>query len=643
MKKHLISLLFCTTLGIIFGPANAQNFPTTQIPCPTPVAPEEVDGKTTICGVLTVPENYNNPNGRQVEISYAILKSKSLSPQPDPVVVLHGGPGGSDIALLAAYTPFYAPQRQTRDVILFDQRGSRFSGDQMCAPILTTLDALTKVPHGEWEQKFENYTRNLARTLKGDLGDSPEIFAMLKICSEILQLHGFDLTQYNTSSNARDVVSLAKSLGYEKVNLYGISYGTYLALRLMRDHPQRLRSVILDSTIPPNVKKYESLMEDFEVSLLNLLEDCYQDAACNRAYPDLKSRTIALIAALEKKPIPIEKDKSVGVQELVALLEGINQDLDGQKAAYVPLIISELEQGITTTYVGVMSGTIFPKPPTKPFPIGGSAELLAKSEDLRAQARKLLTEAAQVAEGQRPSQQWVKQALAAIETLPEVERPLARANLYGIGFEPQKPRNKETLIFGVAEIFPEAMHNSLQLPLQSMGEVEIRHTYEVISNVLRQVSPNDAAVSQGVFRTIDCQDLIPPSDLNRAEAILRGMEMPALGQNRLIAAQQAFALCQFWPVKPAPKADQEAVKSTIPTLVLQGRYDIQTNSRVGRQALVGLTKGHLLEFPNAGHGVLIFSQCARDVGVSFINDPSQTPNADCRTNLKPQFVLPNKS
>ncbi|MEH2420141.1 MAG: alpha/beta fold hydrolase [Nostoc sp.] len=281
---------------------------TTRIPCPVAVAPEEIDGKTTICGVLTVPENYSQPNGRKVEITYTIFKSKSLSPQPDPLLVLHGGPGGSDITTLSVFPRFYEPQRQTRDVILFDQRGSRFSGDLACSPTFIALDTLAKNPNSEWRNRYAEFTKKFAASLKKDESDLAEMLSYYKVGSELLKAHGFDLNQYNTANNATDAIELAKALGYEKVNLYGISYGTYLALRIMRDYPQHLRSVVLDSTIPPQVKKYEDVPRDLEVVMLNLIEDCQKDTACNAAYPNLKARTIALLKTLAKKPIAIYRN-----------------------------------------------------------------------------------------------------------------------------------------------------------------------------------------------------------------------------------------------------------------------------------------------------------------------------------------------
>jgi hypothetical protein len=173
--------------------------------------------------------------------------------------------------------------------------------------------------------------------------------------------------------------------------------------------------------------------------------------------------------------------------------------------------------------------------------------------------------------------------------------------------------------------------------------VEIRHPFEVSATIFRDLKRLDQTGSDGSFRTFDCQDFVPISDPARTEADFKQMVMPELGRSRLTAARQAYVLCKAWLVKPDPTSDGKVVKSSIPTLVLQGRYDVQTNSAVGKQAMAGLSNGIYLEFPKAGHGVLQFSQCAKDVGAAFVNNPTRTPNADCREELKPKFVVPTAS
>jgi pimeloyl-ACP methyl ester carboxylesterase len=650
-SKPKIGMFAALVLAIAPTPAIAQqsslkptSYRSTTIPCPAKIDPVEIEGKTIDCGIVTVPEDYSKPQGRQVEISYVRLRSKSLSPQPDPVIVLHGGPGSTDLSDLPYMIPLYTQQRQSRDVYLFDQRGSRYSGDLACTPSLFVIVQAFSDPKSELTKKYESFAQKFKDPIVDPDGQT---MASYNICANILKAHGFDLNQYNTTNNARDVVSLASALGYDKINLYGISYGTFLAMRVMRDHPQRLRSVVLDSTIPPQVRKYESLIGDVEVSLLNLLEDCQQDRACNKAYPNLKARTIALLQALDKKPIPIpSKDKtkpaaSVTVAAFEALLIRMNQD--SRIPEYLPLIVTELERGMTTTYVGVTTSKIFTTPAPKSSPIGEPQELLAKGEELRLQARKLLSEKANFLESRRPSQQWVKQVLNAIETLPEKDRPLARGNFYGVGYTKAAPRDRATLSDIIADILPAAKGEALIKALQTKSDVEIRHTYEAIATIFRDLKLLDQGMSEGTFRTFDCQDMVPLSNPDRTEANFKQMVMPELGRSRLKAARQAYVLCKAWLVKPDPTTDGQVVKSSIPTLVLQGRYDVQTNSTVGKQAMTGLTNGIYLEFPKAGHGVLQFSQCAKDVGAAFVNYPTQLPNAACREALKPKFVLPTAS
>ncbi|HEY9824179.1 MAG TPA: alpha/beta hydrolase [Stenomitos sp.] len=653
MIKRLYQLGLMATMMAIApllrtSPTVAQpvtSYPNTQIPCPTPIAPEEIDGKTTICGVITLPEDYSKPNGRKIELTYALLKSKSLSPQPDPLIALHGGPGGSDISAIPYFTPLYAQQRQNRDVILFDQRGSRYSGALVCSPTTNILETVIKAPGNAWSKKFED----LATRLKGESDLDGEALALLTLCPSVLSAHGFDLNQYNTANNARDVISLASALGYDQVNLYGISYGTYLALRVMRDYPQQVRSVVLDSTIPPNVLKYETSLGIVETPALNLIEDCQNDSACNRAFPNLKQRVASLLKRLDKQPIPLSKADAelvkstsgkVDVNAISALFRTINIDGRVRMAQYFPLIVSELERGETKTYVGVISNKIFTTPPKKTMPLGDPQSLLAKAEELRAQARKLLTEKITLAENRRPSQQWVQQALNAIDTLPEADRILARGNFYGVGFLQGQPRDRDTLAAIINEILPTNQRQSLIQSLNTLSPPEIRHTYEVILSILDKASPSEAFISQGAFRSIDCQDLVTGSEPARLQSLYQQMTLPELGKFALNAGIEAYAICRNWGVKPAPDSDRIAVKSKIPTLVLQSRYDTQTTTAMGRPSMVGLEKGVFLEFPNGGHGVLQFSKCAIDVGVAFVNNPTRSPNAGCRASLKPKFILP---
>lgn len=644
-----IALSAKTASGVAQQPPLKSNpYRNSQIPCPTVLPPDEVEGKTMICGVVTLPENYSKPQGRQIELTYALLKSTSLSPQPDPLLVLHGGPGASDISYLELFIPLYTPQRRSRDVILFDQRGSQYSGDLACTPSSFILARVINAPGNELARKFAQFAKKYSSPLYPD----GKPLAALSICASILAGHGADLNQYTTTNNARDAINLASALGYEKVNLYGISYGTYLAMRMMRDHPQRLRSVVLDSTLPPQLKKYEVTPRNYEVPLLNLIEDCQNDSACNQAYPNLKTRTIALLAALDKKPIPFSLPKTAGDKNepksgtvtpasIEVLVNAMNRDK--RFPPFMPLLLTELEQGITTTFVGVVTEKIFTTPAPPIIPIGRPERLQMEINELREQARKLLSQKFQLAESQRPSRQWVKQVLDAIETLPEKDRIPARGNFYGVGYESGRPRDRNNLVTTIAEIFPVNKRAALTQSLQTLPSAEIRHVYEVIGEIFRSAKITDEETASGALRSFDCHDLAPPSSPAQTDAVFKQMEIPELGRSLLTASKQAYAICQIWPVKPAPARDAEVVKSNIPTLVLQDRYDNQAPTTYGKRAMEGLTKGTYLEFPDGGHGALAFSECAKEVGAAFVNNPSRPPNAECRKDLKVKFVLPTPS
>ncbi|MGG6295613.1 alpha/beta hydrolase [Leptolyngbya sp. AN02str] len=75
-------------------------------------------------------------------------------------------------------------------------------------------------------------------------------------------------------------------------------------------------------------------------------------------------------------------------------------------------------------------------------------------------------------------------------------------------------------------------------------------------------------------------------------------------------------------------------------MVLQGRYDTQTQSASAGQVMEGLRNATWVEFSSAGHSVITFSQCAKDIGVAFVNNPERSPDTSCTADLFPEFVLP---
>lgn len=130
---RLLAIGYPTMLisGLIVSASVAQTLDSVEsVLCPNVVAQTvtEVEGETFACGVVRVPADYDDPEGRQIELMYGVLRSTSLSPATDPVIYLHGGPGGGELASMTnVLAERLATLRTRRDIFIFDQRGSGFS------------------------------------------------------------------------------------------------------------------------------------------------------------------------------------------------------------------------------------------------------------------------------------------------------------------------------------------------------------------------------------------------------------------------------------------------------------------------------------------------------------------------------------
>lgn len=223
------------------------------------------------CGKLTVPARHADPNGPSLQLSVAVLKSTAANPQPDPVFFLQGGPGGSTIDTYLQLIPLDKRLHGLdRDIVLFDQRGTLYA-----------------TPNLFCQEAYDETIRELNLDLtKEDANTRYE--GALKSCRDRLTSNGADLSWFNSLENAADIESLRLALGYGKINLYGVSYGTQLALHYMRLYPQSLRSAIIDSVIPPQISAVADQPEVLNHGLETIFAACAADAACSRAYPNVK-------------------------------------------------------------------------------------------------------------------------------------------------------------------------------------------------------------------------------------------------------------------------------------------------------------------------------------------------------------------
>ena len=226
----------------------------------------------TRCGSLLVPEDRSHPKSRQIELNIAVVEAVRRRAEPDPLFLLAGGPGQSAVeAFPSLYSAFYKIH-QSRDIVLVDQRGTGKSNPLRC------LDP----------QEEEM--------------DDEQAVAMLKDCPEKLQA---DLRFYTTDVAMQDLDQVRSALGYETINLYGVSYGTRAALVYLKLFPDRVRSLILDAVVDPSFVLYQDAARDGQSALDLVFQRCEADEACSATYPHLRSEFEEMLRNLEESPAEV--------------------------------------------------------------------------------------------------------------------------------------------------------------------------------------------------------------------------------------------------------------------------------------------------------------------------------------------------
>jgi pimeloyl-ACP methyl ester carboxylesterase len=244
------------------------------------------EGDDLQCGYLRVPEVHGSDTGRTIELAVAIVKSTSSSPAADPIVMLQGGPGGSTIDTYMQVLGLGRLQelRAERDIVLFDQRGTLYSRPALTCPEL-------------WKLTEETIERRLSRSESYALVDQATA-----ACRQRLAGEGINLAAFNSRENAADVDDLRVALGYERINLYGVSYGSLLAQHVMRWHPEGLRSVILDAVVPTDINFVPEVPHTEQRAFDELFAACTRDPDCNKHYPDLENVFFGVVDQLNKTP-----------------------------------------------------------------------------------------------------------------------------------------------------------------------------------------------------------------------------------------------------------------------------------------------------------------------------------------------------
>ncbi|HLZ61248.1 MAG TPA: alpha/beta fold hydrolase [Ktedonosporobacter sp.] len=274
-----------SSVATIKLPASTFRYSST---CPFQPGEGIIVGQQLKCGILQVPEDRSSSQTKMIQLAVAIYKSPQTSAPSDPILFLDGGPGAGALDDLGTYLTLKNLDGVAlgHDLILLDQRGTGYSKPALSCHELQDLQRNSRLfgSGQNWEQMYLN---------------------AVQACHNRLVASGINLNAYTTIDNATDVHDLVHALGYRQVNLDGVSYGTRLALTVMRLFPGDIRSVILDSTVPTQANVFNDTPTVTQHALDVLFAGCSANSHCHMAYPDLQKVFYSLVTALNNNPVTL--------------------------------------------------------------------------------------------------------------------------------------------------------------------------------------------------------------------------------------------------------------------------------------------------------------------------------------------------
>ncbi|PYP88060.1 MAG: alpha/beta hydrolase [Blastocatellia bacterium AA13] len=248
-------------------------------PCRLPGWNEDVK-----CGKYEVFEDREAKSGRKITLRLVLLPALALAqtPAPDPIFYFSGGPGGSAVDTMSrAGASYLAGLRRERDIVFVDQRGTGGSNPLVC------------------------------NNLYPDKNDMSAYFSQvvtvdrLRACRAELEKIA-DLKQYSTQIAMDDLDEVRAAMGYDKINLYGASYGSTAALSYLRQHGDHVRTATVLGVAPPDMKLPLPVIKGVQNAIDRLIADCSSDPKCKASFPNLKSDFEAALRQLDKGPLSFD-------------------------------------------------------------------------------------------------------------------------------------------------------------------------------------------------------------------------------------------------------------------------------------------------------------------------------------------------
>jgi pimeloyl-ACP methyl ester carboxylesterase len=271
------------------------------------------------CGSLDVAENPEDPAGKKINLNIAIAPATGKTTEPDPVFFFAGGPGQAATETWVMIQPVLQKIRKNRDIVMIDQRGTGRSNKLAC------------------ESEIEE-----------DLNQEIDLDLIRSETEKCLAALDGDPRFYTTTIAMGDYNEVRKAMGYDKINIMGVSYGTRSAQVYLRLFPDTVRTVTLDSVVPMQLALGQEHAPMLHRSVQKVFEDCARDETCNSLYPGHAEELGALFMQLrnESRQITIinpvrgePQDMRVTADTLAVAIRFLSYSSETQ--ALIPLLVHE--------------------------------------------------------------------------------------------------------------------------------------------------------------------------------------------------------------------------------------------------------------------------------------------------------------
>lgn len=340
MKKlKMKTFLLVTILWLCHGKASGQKYTPTIESGPSMI---KYDPRLIVkSGYLVVPEDRKNNKSRKIKIPFVFLRKPGSAEKKEITLFTTGGPGYSTIANIdsIAYDSGFF---KYGGFIVFDQRGTKRSSTCMDCP---EIDTAIKI----------SYKKNLPQ--------KQLVLEAVKKCREKFIAQGINLSAYNTIESAKDINDLRLALQLDSLNLVGISYSGGLMLTVAKNHPEGVRSLVLNSPLPGYVNYEEHALFNINEALEQVFENCQADSSGKAIYKDLKSRFRQYFSSITGKEFTVSylekgtKDSLKIKYGKSELLDVIINHMNTSQVKSVPFIMTQLINGKHNDYIReVMDG-----------------------------------------------------------------------------------------------------------------------------------------------------------------------------------------------------------------------------------------------------------------------------------------------